>query len=398
MRLTATLNRSRLALLPLHKLHLSTDLGGASCERDSMSPIDTPPLTSPRAAANGHASPLTYFAAITDGPSTLRRVVDLVDAAGPHGSPPVGQVLATPIVLGEVSIAAFRRLQDERGARVCFDSGGYYVQVGKMRYEDLYLRLLDLYRAHPWADCFVLPDHVPTSCDGADAVWAKVRQTVRWSRMFFEELPAALQERAMPVVHGHTLEQADYALSTYIEMGARQVGFGSFGTFGSNGGVNIAHASSVDLARWVAAAAGRHGIPVHLFGLGVPALVAMIAGLGARSFDSSGWLKAAGFGQVTLPFSRAHNITHRNTRSDLQEGILWEEFTARRDRTGHCCPYCDEWRSLAACKWRRAAHNLICLNESVAMINRGEHARIRDIYASGSPKYRKEAVRWLPSA
>jgi hypothetical protein len=31
------------------------------------------------------------------------------------------------------------------------------------------------------------------------------------------------------------------------------------------------------------------------------------------------------------------------------------------------------------------------------MINRGEYGRIRNIYASGSPKYRQEAERWLPS-
>ncbi len=341
---------------------------------------------------------LSYFAALTDGPSTLERVVRLVDAAGPCNPSPMGQVLVTPVVLGERSIAAFRRLQEERGTRVCFDSGGYYVQVGKIRYEDLYLRLLGIYRNHAWADSFVLPDNVPTSRDTPDEVWTKVRQTVRWSRMFFDELPPVMQERAMPVVHGRTIEQADYALSAYVEMGARQVGFGSFGTFGKNDGVNIAHASSIEVVRWVTHAASRHGLPVHVFGLGVPALVAMIAGLGARSFDSSSWLKAAGFGQVTLPFSRANNITHRNTRSGLQEGILWEEFASHRNRTGHACPYCVDRETLVASKWNRAAHNLICLSESIAMVNRGDYQRIREIYAGGSPKYREEAVRWLPSA
>jgi hypothetical protein len=341
---------------------------------------------------------LRYFAAITDGPGTLQRIVDLVDAAGPHGTAPVGQVLATPIALGPRSLAAFQRLQEERGARVWFDSGGYYVQIGRIPYEELYLRLLDRYLANPWADCFVLPDNVPTSRDTADEVWAKVRQTVHWSRMFFTELPSALQARAMPVVHGHTLEQVDYALSAYIEMGARQIGFGSFGTFGTNGGVNIAHASSVQIARWVVGAAARHRLPVHLFGLGVPALVAMIAGLGARSFDSSGWLKAAGFGQVTLPFSRAYNITHRNTRSALQAGILWSEFLLHRDRTGHRCPYCERWETLAESKWHRATHNLICLSESITMVNEGHFSRIHEIYRDGSPKYRREATRWLPNA
>src|SRR5687767_784253 len=103
-----------------------------------MSPADRPARSKAIATGNGHGPRLSYFAAITDGPSTLRRVVDLVDAAGPHETPPISQVLATPVVLGARSMAAFQRLQADRGVRLCFDSGGYYVQVGKIRYEELY--------------------------------------------------------------------------------------------------------------------------------------------------------------------------------------------------------------------------------------------------------------------
>ena len=166
------------------------------------------------AADSNHRPRLSYFAAITDGPSTLRRVIDLIDLAGPHDNPPVGQVLVTPIVLGAQSISAFRRLQEERGARICFDSGGYYVQVGKIEYEDL-TSASSPSTAHTDGPTVVLPDNVPTSRDSVDVVWAKVRKMVRWTRMFFEEMPTALQERAMPVVHGHTLQQADFALDRY---------------------------------------------------------------------------------------------------------------------------------------------------------------------------------------
>ena len=340
------------------------------------------------------AAPVSYYAALTDGPSTLRRVVRLLDDAGPRAVPPLAQLLVTPLQLGARSLDAVRALREERGLRVCFDSGGYYVQVGRITYEELYQRLLALYRAHPWADVYVLPDDVPTSRDDAAQAWEKIRRTVDWGRLFFTELPPALRDRAMPVVHGHTIEQADYCLREYLALGARQVGFGSFGTFGPNDGVNIAHGAAVTVARWVVEAAGLHGVPVHFFGLGVPALVAMIAGLGARTFDSSAWLKAAGFGQVTLPFSRAYNITYRNIRSKLQRGILWEEFGALKARSGHECPYCATYDTLAASKWHRAAHNLLCLSESVGMINAAEHERIAAIYAGGSPKYRQEA-RWL---
>jgi hypothetical protein len=349
------------------------------------------------AFARRRCQPLSYFAAITDGPSTVRRVTEAIDAAAPCGHDPLAAVLVTPIMLGERSIRAFQELRAQRGTRICFDSGGYYVQVGKLAYEELYLRLLRLYKQHDWADLYVLPDNVPTSRDTPGDVWRKVRQTVEWSCLFLEELPPALRERAMPVVHGHTIEQADYALTSYLRAGARQVGFGSFGTFGKSDGVNLAHASSVAVARWVVGAAGARGVPTHLFGLGVPALSAMIAGLGARSFDSSAWLKAAGFGQATLPFSRAWNVTHRNGGSQLQRGILWEEFVERKALSGHECPYCVDHATLSASKWARAAHNLLCLSESVAMLNRGEYTRIHAIYAGGSPKYREEATRWLPS-
>lgn len=340
---------------------------------------------------------LSYFAAITDGPATIRRVTNLIDAAGPYETDPLGRVLLTPVMLGKQSLAAFRELREARGTEIWFDSGGYYVQVGKLRYDELYYRLLQLYRQHDWADGYVLPDNVPTSADCANEVWRKVRETVYTSALFFEELPAHLRERAIPVVHGHTLEQVDFALSTYVRLGVRRVGFGSFGTFGANEGVNLAHAQSVAVARWVVRAAAEHGVSVHMFGLGVPALVAMIAGLGARSFDSSAWLKAAGFGQVTLPFSRAWNITYRNVGSKLQRGILWDDFQQRKAQTGHNCPYCEHHGALMGSKWVRAAHNLIALHESIAMINAGDHDRIHAIYASGSPKYREEAVRWLPN-
>jgi hypothetical protein len=349
-----------------------------------------------RPSAGDEREALSYFAAFTDGPATLRRVAGLIDAAGPRSADPLAQLLLTPIQLGERTLAAVRDLREERGLRVCFDSGGYYVQIGRIAYDALYRRLLDVYRVQQWADVYVLPDNVPTSRDTEAQVWAKIRQTVQVCRLFFAELPPRLQERAMPVVHGRTIEQANYCLEAYLDMGARQVGFGSFGTAGKNDGVNIAHASAVEVARWVIGAAGLYGAPVHLFGLGVPALVAMIAGLGARTFDSSAWLKSAGFGQVTLPFSRAYNITYRSARSSLQRGILWEEFVALKERIGHDCPYCAEYETLAASKWHRAVHNLFCLTESVAMINAGEHDRIHAIFAGGSPKYRLEASRWLP--
>jgi queuine/archaeosine tRNA-ribosyltransferase len=275
------------------------------------------------------------------------------------------------------------------------DSGGYYVQVGRMDYHELYYPLLKFYKENRWADIYTLPDHVPTSQDNSEEIWTKVKDTVRYTKLFFQELPLELQEKAMPVVQGHTLEQIDYCLKHYLSLGINYLGFGSFGTIGKNSQVNIATNSAVDLARYVVSVAEENEIQVHLFGLGAPALVAMIKGIGASSFDSSSWIKSAGFGQIQLPFTRGYNISHRNGRSELQQGITIREFEELRVRTHHQCPFCNSIERLQREKMYRALHNLVSIRQSVDMINGGEYQTIREIYEKGSPRYRKEYQKWL---
>jgi queuine/archaeosine tRNA-ribosyltransferase len=201
----------------------------------------------------------------------------------------------------------------------------------------------------------------------------------------------------MPVVQGHTLEQIDYCLEAYIRMGVRFIGFGSFGTYGKNSEVNLATNSAVHHAQYVADLARRYEIRVHFFGLGAPALVAMIFGTGAHSFDSSSWIKSAGFGQIYLPFTRGYNISHRNGSSDLQKGITVEEFERLRVLTNHRCPFCQSIDKLQRLKMYRAMHNLLAIQESVRLINHGNLGTIREIYEQGSPRYRQEYEKWLAS-
>src|SRR5690348_1383174 len=138
---------------------------------------------------------LEFYAALTDGPSVFRRTLKLIDDL--YAPPPntFSRVLSTPLKLNAEALTILRNLKEERGATVCFDSGGYYVQVGKIEYYSLYLTLLETYRKHPWADAYVLPDHVPTSQDSPQVVDAKVRETVQFSTLFLSEMPDALRER-----------------------------------------------------------------------------------------------------------------------------------------------------------------------------------------------------------
>jgi hypothetical protein len=312
---------------------------------------------------------------------------------------PLRNILITPLFMTDRSIGALRGLIDyPTKRRMFFDSGGYYVQMGRLKYEELYAPLLKTYRENLWADVYVLPDHVPLSKDDAETVSRKVDDTVRTSTLFFYEMPDILKEKAMPVVQGHTYKQVDKCLEAYLRLGVKYIGFGSFGTMGSNSQVNVVTTSAIEMARYVIEVAHSHGIKVHLFGLGVPALVAMLKGIRADSFDSSAWMKSAGFGQIYLPFMRAYNISHRNSDSDMQLGISKEEFMRLKRVTGHSCCCCDDISLLQNSKMARVIHNLIVISETVEKANIGDFDYIETMYQQGSPKYRNEFEKWLRRA
>lgn len=337
--------------------------------------------------------PLVFFASITDSPSVVVNLRRCMDSPGVDVRP-LDAVLTSPLFSSPRSLALLREMSD-LGAAILFDSGGYYVQTGRIRYEELYMPLLDTYRAHDWAALFTLPDHVPTSRDAPETVRRKVSETVWHAELFFDELPADLRARAMPVVQGHTRQQVDECLESYIRLGVRQIGFGSFGTAGKTGEVNVATQGAVALARHVIEVAHAHGVKVHLFGIGRPALVGMLKGIGADSFDSAAWLRAAGYGTVFLPFMRGYNITYRNTNGKADLGITFDEYRRLAELTRHHCPYCDSLELLQEKKLYRAAHNLIVMAECVAAVNGNDYDYIEQIYREGSKKYREEFQKWL---
>lgn len=337
---------------------------------------------------------LQFVASITVCPSDIRKIQSHLLKS--HVTiDPLQKTLITPLFVERGSLALARKMMEENDREVVFDSGGYYVQMGRIKYEQLYLPLLKEYRNNPWASLYTLPDYVPLSQDSAETVDAKVRDTISRSCMFFHELPDELKAKAMPVVHGRTHRHLDACLEAYSKLGVNWIGFGSFGTQGSKSEINVATDSAVDLARYVIRFAHAHDMKVHLFGLGVPALVAMIKGVQADSFDSSSWLKAAGFGQIFLPFMRAYNISHRSTISELQRGITFEQFESWKVLTGHKCAMCEDLHQLQTHKMHRAVHNLVVISETVAMANEGKYSLIESIYHAGSPRYRREYSKWL---
>lgn len=338
---------------------------------------------------------LRFVASMTVCPSDIRKIQQHVVTAQASVNP-LKNILVTPLFISRDSLDLVKEMS-ARGSEVYFDSGGYYVQLGRLKYEELYMPLLEIYRANQWAALYTLPDHVPLSQDPPEIIEQKVRDTIDFSTHFFHEMPDAIKPKAMPVVQGHTYEQIDACLDAYFKLGISWIGFGSFGTMGANNEVNIATQSAVELAQYVTEVAHAHGVKVHLFGLGTPALVAMLKGIEADSFDSATWLKSAGFGQIFLPFMRAYNISHRNTTSELQRGITFDQFNNWRELTQHSCALCTDLQQLQASKMYRAVHNLVVMAETVNMANVEAHDVIKTIYHSGSVRYREEFEKWLQS-
>ncbi len=337
---------------------------------------------------------LDFYTSMTVCISDIRKMTALLREAD-QLAPALSHILTTPLFMNPTALAMLRELRTEVGGQIAFDSAGYYVQVGKIGYDELYYKLLTCYRANPWADRYVLPDNVPCSQDSPDLVWQKVRQTVEMSCIFYQEMPRELRAKCVPVVHGHTAEQIEYCLERYLALGdIAALGFGSFSTNGKGNGSNSASNQSNSSVGRIVQAARQRGLGVHLFGLGVPAMVGLIDALEAESFDSASWLKSAGFGQVFLPFTRSYNVSHRTTKKNFHRAVSWEDFTAMRERTRHECYFCADRDQLSDKKMYRAMHNLLVVSESVKAVNNGEHEHIASIYENGSPNYRRDFLKW----
>ncbi len=135
---------------------------------------------------------LQFFASMTAAPSDFQKIERLLAQTNPS-SDPLAHILSTPLFMNKEALSSLRRFQEERNSEVCFDSAGYYVQLGRIDYHALYMKLLNCYRTHRWADRYVLPDNVPLSSDTDAQVEEKVHETVYYSCLLFKEMPDELK-------------------------------------------------------------------------------------------------------------------------------------------------------------------------------------------------------------
>lgn len=323
---------------------------------------------------------------LTVDASLIRRLLRLWDE-GQDERNPFAAVLVTPLFAEPSTLRVIReKLKDERGSTVYFDSGGYYVQQGKISFDDLYRKLRDYYHDpdNQWADWYVLPDHVPTSEDVPAAVEQKVNDTVTAAKMFHAEMPSYIQERSLPVIQGHTFEQVNRCIETFRELGSTYIGFGSFGTSPSDVSINITDGRSAKTVAHIAHRLSNDDVHLHTFGVSTPPVVYAFQRLGIYSFDSMAWLRSAGYGKVFMPFTRAYNVSHRSTRNAALSEVEFEQLQAR---TGHYCPFCEDFGLLSRNRLYRSLHNLVAIMETVGLTQQTDPQAIASLISWKSKRY-----------
>lgn len=325
-----------------------------------------------------------FVCALSVTPRDLRRLVKEVRNQTLPATV-LENVLISPLFSRPETIKIVGGLKAEGIIRnVYFDSGGYQVQKGVVGYNALYEALLAFYRENRWADYYVLPDYPPTSLDSSEVVQQKVRLTIEGGRKFYWGLPSELKGKAIAVVQGRTMDQVLHCIENYRQTGIRQLGFGSFGTRGTDSGINVLDDRSVESITVIR----RYwpGVYLHAFGVGNPPTAYVLSLLGVTSFDSSGWIKAAGYGNIYFPFSRAYNVSFR--RIEKGNGALTEEaFLQLKHVTGHECDFCKDFYSLSTRRDNRFLHNLVCMMETV----NGDHkpSLANDVILQWAPNYAK---------
>lgn len=338
---------------------------------------------------------MKFVLSATDNVGTIRNVMRLWDESGDQRNP-FAQVLISPLFTAPGTFNLVRdELKGRRGSTIYFDSGGYYVQQGRIDYETLYYRLRKCYQEQTWADWYVLPDHVPTSRDTPEIVTSKVNDTITAARMFADEMSPSIRDKILPVVQGHTEQQIFECVDTYIQLGAPYIGFGSFGTSGATNQMNTVTDQALRMLKLLSALGQEKGFNLHLFGVSTPPILYVFDRLGIYSFDSMAWIKAAGYGNVFLPLVRGYMVTYRVYR---RTHTYQEHFEYLKDLTGHTCPFCEDFSLLTCSKIHRVMHNLVCVMDTLDILSTGKNGTgdatryfsqdsILQVVREGSPTY-----------
>jgi N-acetylglutamate synthase-like GNAT family acetyltransferase len=320
--------------------------------------------------------PISFVASLTSCTRDLKHLTSTWEAEGLDGRP-FDKCIITPLFIEPKSFEYVRYMHDKWGVEVFFDSGGFFVQQGKIRYDELFARLLDFYLRHDWAEYYVLPDYVPTSKHSPEEVSERVFVTAAEGVKFLKRLPRDLRGRALGVLQGHTPDHLRYCFDAFLEGGLQRIGFGSFDTTGVKSEINLMTDGSSRRLSFVRDLIHQSFIrreiafvpDLHLFGVSSPNVIEQFRGFLATSFDSSGWQRTAGYGNVYLPFQGRKNVTHGGASLSSGAGLSATEFYSQCELTGHSCPFCLDFSRLQRDRFARMWHNAIVFNEMVVALN-----------------------------
>lgn len=298
-----------------------------------------------------NATALDFFPSITVSVGQISKTMDMW--RGKTGVDPFSKIMLTPLT---ARLSTMELVREQCGNwEIMFDSGGFLIQQGFISYNDLCIKLRELYCANPWANWMILPDNVPTSQDNIEVVFEKIKKTVNGSLEFFHTLPDYLKDKAIPVIHGRTLDQICYCFDAYLKVGFKTMCFGGFATTGRNNNMNRFTTEVIHSLAFVSRIAKDNNIRIHALGISSPAQVALLKLAQLHSFDSSGWMRSAGHGFVYLPYSSG---TRLHLTRDDQTSVSEIEFSVIRQESGHYCPFCEDFKSLGTSRYLRMLHNL----------------------------------------
>jgi ribosomal protein S18 acetylase RimI-like enzyme len=320
--------------------------------------------------------PVTFVAALSNAANDLRHLIRLWENEGLSGRP-FDRAIITPLFSDSRTLTHVRYMHDRWGVEVVFDSGGFFVQQGKVTYDQLFPRLLNFYRRNDWGAAYVLPDYVPTSKNTVSEVDERVHVTAAEGVKFLGRMPRDLAHLAVGVLQGHTPAHLKHCYKAYCDAGVPHLGFGSFDTSGVNSEINLFTAQSErrlevlrDLITGPYLTGKSNSLPsLHLFGVSSPALLATFPQFLATSFDSSGWMRTAGYGNVYLPFRSRRNVTHGASALSCGQGLTPAAYFAMCAETRHDCPFCRDFTRIQTDRYARMLHNAHVFREMTESLN-----------------------------
>lgn len=320
---------------------------------------------------------ITFVASLTNAANDLRHLIRLWEEEDGVPDRPFEKCIITPLFTEPSSLKYVRYIHDHWKVGVMFDSGGFFVQQGKVSYDELFPKLLEYYRRNEWAERYVLPDFVPTTQNSDAEVDERVHVTAAEGVKFLRRMPSALWDRALGVLQGRTPKHLHYCFKAFVENGVPHLGFGSFETTGANAEINLLTTKAAQRLAYlrdllVGAYSHRetHLLPeLHLFGVSTPSSLEQFPQYMATSFDSSGGLRTAGYGNIYLPFQSRRNVTHGAPAMSCGPGMSAAQFYTASIQTGHSCPFCRDFRRLQENRFARMWHNAIVFKEMTDRLN-----------------------------